>query len=103
MLNFFGESVEFFIKKRFVMETVHLLLSYILDLLNNGFMVFEPYQGSVSMDEKEYSAMQGIIHAIGWTLIIIILIAVFKYMKKHSQQDERMKKYHSQDNEDQSK
>jgi len=85
------------------MESLSLIISYLMDLLNNGFMVFEPYQGSVSMDEKHYSAMQGIIHAIGWTLIIIILVAVFRYMKKHSQQDERMKKYYSQDRDDQSK
>ncbi|NPA12659.1 MAG: hypothetical protein GXO45_01590 [Aquificae bacterium] len=58
-------------------------------------MVFEPYQGSISMDEKEYSAMQGIIHFIGWSIIIAIIIWVFKYMKKHTQQDERMKKYYS--------
>ncbi len=85
------------------MEIIHLTTGYIFDLFNNGFMVFEPYQGSVSMDEKEYSAMQGIIHAIGWTLIIIIFIAVFKFMKKHSQQDERMKKYYSKEDENQSK
>jgi len=71
------------------------LIRFLTDTLNNGFMVFEPYQGSISMDEKEYSAMQGIIHFIGWSIIIAIIIWVFKYMKKHTQQDERMKKYYS--------
>ena len=85
------------------MENIYLIINSILDLMNNGFMVFEPYQGSVSMDEKEYSAMQGIIHAIGWTLIIIIFVAVFRYMRKHSSQDERMKKYYSKEDQNQSK
>ncbi|NPA16962.1 MAG: hypothetical protein GXO05_04375 [Aquificae bacterium] len=67
-------------------------------MFDGGIKVFEPYQGSVSMDEKQYSAMQGIIHAIGWTLIIIILVVIFRYMKKHTQQDERMKKYYSEEN-----
>ncbi len=84
------------------METIYFITSYILDLFNNGFQVFEPYQGSVSMDEKQYSAMQGIIHFIGWSIAIGIIIWVFRYMKKHAQQDERMKKYYSQDNKDQS-
>ncbi|MBK3331737.1 hypothetical protein GWK41_01495 [Persephonella atlantica] len=76
------------------MELIISLLTDILELLDTGFKVFEPYQGSVNMDEKHYSAMQGIIHFIGWTIIIAILVWVFKYMKKHTQQDERMKKYY---------
>jgi ATP/ADP translocase len=58
-----------------------------------AFKVFEPYQGSISQDNEQYTAMQGIIHFIGWTIAIIILVYVFKYMKKHVQEDERMKKY----------
>ena len=53
----------------------------------------EPYQGSVNMSESQYTAMQGIIHFIGWSVAIGILIFIFKYMKKHTQQDERYKKY----------
>ncbi|NPA58451.1 MAG: hypothetical protein GXN94_04055 [Aquificae bacterium] len=76
----------------------------LLNWLNNGVpTAFEPYQGSVSMDEKQYSAMQGIIHFIGWSIIIGIIIWVFKYMKKHAQQDERMKKYYGGDNSEQDK
>jgi len=75
----------------FLLDTIR----FFIDTLDNGIKVFEPYQGSVSMDEKQYSAMQGIIHFIGWAIIIGILVWVFKYMKKHAQQDERMKKYYS--------
>lgn len=53
----------------------------------------EPYLGRVNMSEEHYTAMQGIIHFIGWSLAIGILIWVFRYMKKHAQQDERYKKY----------
>ncbi len=53
----------------------------------------EPYQGRVNMSEEHYTAMQGIIHFIGWSIAIGILIFIFKYMKKHAQQDERYKKY----------
>ena len=53
----------------------------------------EPYQGRVNMSEEHYTAMQGIIHFIGWSIAIGILIFIFKYMKKHTQQDERYKKY----------
>jgi hypothetical protein len=42
---------------------------------------------------QSYSAMQGIVHFIGWTIAIIILIYMFKFMKKHMQEDERAKKY----------
>jgi len=80
------------------MEILFDFIRLLVDLFNNKINVLEPYQGSLSMDEKEYSAMQGIIHAIGWTLIIIILVVIFKYMKKHTQQDERMKKYYSDKN-----
>ncbi len=76
------------------MELIISLITGILELFDNSFKVFEPYQGSVSMDEKHYSAMQGIIHFIGWAIIIGILVWVFKFMKKHTQQDERMKKYY---------
>ncbi len=85
------------------MENFYQIVNMMTDLFNNGFMVFEPYQGSISMDEKHYSAMQGIIHFIGWSIAIGIIIWVFRYMKKHAQQDERMKKYYSQENKDQSK
>ena len=78
-----------------LIEQIHKLAEIFTELLNNGFKVFEPYQGSISMDEKQYSAMQGIIHFIGWSIIIGIIIWIFKYMKKHTQQDERMKKYYS--------
>ncbi|WP_457638754.1 hypothetical protein [Persephonella sp.] len=81
------------------MEFLFSILQWLFSVFD-GFMVFEPYQGSVSMDEKQYSAMQGIIHAIGWTLIIIILVVIFKYMKKHTQQDERMKKYYQNPSEE---
>jgi len=61
----------------------------------------EPYTGRVNMSEEHYTAMQGIIHFIGWSIAIGILVWVFKYMKKHTQQDERYKKYmekHKADN-----
>ncbi|MDQ7055997.1 MAG: hypothetical protein Q9M89_05825 [Persephonella sp.] len=76
------------------MELVISILTGFLEFVDYSFKVFEPYQGSVSMDEKQYSAMQGIIHFIGWVIIIAILVWVFRYMKKHTQQDERMKKYY---------
>ncbi len=63
------------------------------------FLAMEPFIGNVNMDEKEYSAMQGIIHFIGWSILIGILIWVFKYMKKHTQEDERMKKYYGSNEE----
>ncbi|MGC9006090.1 MAG: hypothetical protein ACP5JX_00810 [Sulfurihydrogenibium sp.] len=52
----------------------------------------EPYTGSLNFLHN-YSAMQGIVHFIGWTIAIIILIYVFKFVKKHHQEDERAKKY----------
>ena len=61
----------------------------------------EPYLGRVNMSEEHYTAMQGIIHFIGWSLAIGILIWVFKFMKKHAQQDERYKKYVEQNKEKQ--
>ena len=74
-------------------------LTSILEAFQNlDFKVMEPFIGNVNMDEGKYSAMQGIIHFIGWSLLIGILIWVFRYMKKHTQEDERMKKYYgSQD------
>ncbi|WP_456391916.1 hypothetical protein [Persephonella sp.] len=84
--------------REYAMELLYQLYISFLSFIERGILVFEPYQGSVSMDEKQYSAMQGIIHAIGWTLIIIILVVIFRYMKKHTQQDERMKKYYSEEN-----
>ncbi|WP_299228024.1 hypothetical protein [Sulfurihydrogenibium sp.] len=52
----------------------------------------EPFQGAVNFMHS-YSAMQGIVHFIGWTIAIIILVYMFKFMKKHVQEDERAKKY----------
>jgi uncharacterized membrane protein len=52
----------------------------------------EPFQGAVNFMHS-YSAMQGIVHFIGWTIAIIILVYMFKFMKKHMQEDERAKKY----------
>ena len=52
----------------------------------------EPYTGSLNFLHN-YSAMQGIVHFIGWTIAIIILVYVFKFVKKHQQEDERAKKY----------
>jgi uncharacterized membrane protein len=52
----------------------------------------EPFQGAVNFMHS-YSAMQGIVHFIGWTIAIIILVYMFKFMKKHIQEDERAKKY----------
>jgi hypothetical protein len=37
--------------------------------------------------------MQGIVHFIGWTIAIVILVYIFKFVKKHQQEDERAKKY----------
>ncbi len=75
------------------MEIIHNLINFIAIFFDAGLKVFEPYQGSISQDNQQYTAMQGIIHFIGWTIAIIILVYVFKYMKKHVQEDERMKKY----------
>jgi len=75
------------------MEIVNSVINFVLMLFDTTFKVFEPYQGSISQDNQQYTAMQGIIHFIGWTIAILILIFVFKYMKKHVQEDERMKKY----------
>ncbi|WP_457624939.1 hypothetical protein [Persephonella sp.] len=84
------------------MDSVINVLLSVMEIFNNGIKVFEPYQGSISMDEKQYTAMQGIIHFIGWAVAIGIIVWVFRYMKKHSQQDERMKKYYSQEEKKQS-
>ena len=75
-------------------------MDYIESILQVIIWAMEPFIGQVNMDEKEYSAMQGIIHFIGWSILIGILIWVFKYMKKHAQEDERMKKYYGNNNED---
>jgi len=74
-------------------EILNNLINFIHVLIDTSFKVFEPYQGSISQDNQQYTAMQGIIHFIGWTIAILILIFVFRYMKKHMQEDERMKKY----------
>ena len=63
-------------------------------LLQIVIWAMEPFIGNVNMDEGKYTAMQGIIHFIGWSILIGILIWVFRYMKKHAQEDERMKKYY---------
>ncbi len=52
----------------------------------------EPYTGSLNFLQN-YSAMQGIVHFIGWTIAIVILVYIFKFVKKHQQEDERAKKY----------
>lgn len=52
----------------------------------------EPYTGSLNFLHN-YTAMQGIVHFIGWTIAIIILVYMFKFIKKHQQEDERAKKY----------
>ncbi len=75
-----------------------ILIELLNDLIFNGLKVMEPYQGSISMDEGHYSAMQGIIHFIGWTIVIGIFVFIFRYMKKHAQEDERYKKYVQQNN-----
>ncbi len=75
------------------MELILKFLGNILEFLSHSAYGMEPYTGRVNMSEEHYTAMQGIIHFIGWTIAIGILIWVFKYMKKHTQQDERYKKY----------
>jgi len=69
-------------------------MDYLEAVLQLVMWAMEPFIGNINMDEKKYSAMQGIIHFIGWTILIGILIWVFRYMKKHTQEDERMKKYY---------
>jgi len=69
------------------------IISFLSLLIFSLSFGMEPYQGRVNMSEEHYTAMQGIIHFIGWSIAIGILIFVFKYMKKHAQQDERYKKY----------
>ncbi|RMA97515.1 hypothetical protein [Hydrogenothermus marinus] len=70
-------------------------INNILEVLQNiDFKIMEPFIGNVNMEEHKYTAMQGIIHLIGWSIFILILVGVFMYMKKHTQQDERMKKYY---------
>lgn len=83
------------------MEIFLNILNFLTDLFHTGLKAFEPYQGSISMNEKQYSAIQGMMHGIGWTLIIIFFIFLFKYMKKYTQQDERMKKYYGKSEENQ--
>ncbi len=68
------------------------VLKAFLESLKHGINAFEVYQGRVDYEEQ-YTRMQGIVHFIGWTIIIIIFILVFKFMKKHVQQDDRYKKY----------
>ncbi|MCX7760550.1 MAG: hypothetical protein N2Z81_05115 [Hydrogenothermaceae bacterium] len=53
----------------------------------------EPFQAVINLTERSYTAMQGIIHFIGWSIAFIILYYVFKFVKKHNQEDERAKKY----------
>ncbi|WP_457621502.1 hypothetical protein [Persephonella sp.] len=74
-----------------------ILIDLLIRLPVDGFKVMEPYQGSISMDESHYTAMQGIIHFIGWTIVIGIFVFIFRYMKKHAQEDERYKKYVKQE------
>ncbi len=78
-------------------------MKYFDFLINYSIYVMEPFIGNVNMDEGSYTAMQGIIHFIGWAIFIGILIWVFKYMKKHIQEDERMKKYYGQSDEKEKK
>ena len=73
-----------------LIKNISFILFFILFSFTFGM---EPYQGRVNMSEEHYTAMQGIIHFIGWSIAIAIIIFVFKYMKKHAQQDERYKKY----------
>ena len=82
------------------MDILHNIALWILDLFDHGLKAFEPLQGRVDLDEKKYTAMQGIVHFIGWSVAIGIIIWVFRYMKKHAQQDERMKKYYGKSEED---
>ena len=82
------------------MDILHNVAFWILDLFDHGLKVFEPLQGRVDLDEKKYTAMQGIVHFIGWSVAIGIIIWVFRFMKKHTQQDERMKKYYGKSEED---
>ncbi len=82
------------------MDILHNVILWILDLFDHGLKVFEPFQGRVDMEEKQYTAMQGIVHFIGWSVAIGIIIWVFRFMKKHAQQDERMKKYYGKSEED---
>ncbi len=75
------------------MEVFIDFLNTLLSLFSGEAFGMEPYTGRVNMSEEHYTAMQGIIHFIGWSIAIGILVWVFKYMKKHAQQDERYKKY----------
>ncbi len=74
---------------KFIIELLNSLLSSV----SKTAYAMEPYIGRVNMSEEHYTAMQGIIHLIGWSLAIGILIWVFRYMKKHAQKDERYQKY----------
>lgn len=53
----------------------------------------EPLQQVLNISESSYTAMQGIVHFIGWSIAFIILYYIFKFVKKHNQEDERAKKY----------
>ena len=75
------------------MKKYYFLLSYILLFAMTFSFAMEPYTGRVVKDESSYSAMQGIVHFIGWSIAIGILIWVFKFTKKHMREDERYKKY----------
>ena len=69
------------------------IFNHIVEIFIGTANAMEPYQGSVNMTEGQYTAMQGIIHFIGWSIAIAIIVFFFRYMKKHAQQDERYKKY----------
>ena len=76
------------------MGVKNFYISFLIFLSIFSFSIgMEYYQGQVNMSEEHYTAMQGIVHFIGWSIAIAILVFVFKYMKKHAQQDERYKKY----------
>lgn len=53
----------------------------------------EPLQQVINITERSYTAMQGIVHFIGWSIAIFILYYVFKFVKKHNEMDERAKRY----------
>lgn len=57
----------------------------------------EPLQQVLNISESSYTAMQGIVHFIGWSIAIVILYYVFRFVKKHNQEDERAKKYRQEE------
>ncbi len=75
------------------MKILVVLFYQILTLFTHSIYAMEPYTGRIVKDEGSYTAMQGIVHFIGWTIAIVILIWVFKFTKKHMKEDERYKQY----------